>query len=478
MAITNLTNTKWVINLNIVSGLDNTFSINFNSNSLTYTQLQITYGYDANNQIYYGSTKVFDEDNVPDWSNEAYRIIEITGGTDVTNSTLIQWLLNNATQVPVVDLSGTVWVLGNSISHFSPKGLDLESYEDEGEYYELNIPFNSVNYEYLVFGARYYAWVNGMGLGGTPTQQNLYDESGNKVYQGDIVLTITNGTDTTNPDLIAWLTENATLQNYEAPIDKYVNFDVNRLNLDSNTHYLQAQALSTGYEDSELSNAVYYNKNKPNTLIGSSWQIQDAFDNIPSGQYEFNINFTSNNTQFIKISIGYNQGTQAINSIDYVTELNNRITVYNSGWSNQAYRTIAITSGEDVLNNDLMNWLLIHSVLVSAPPKVVTFNFTDIQVYEKNYIKIFDGKNTDGTLVFSSSGNVSTPSTSITCTSGFLYIVMSGTIASFSFINMIGGVSFIEADEPIGEDYQYADDWTCLKVIGNAIIDAELDWED
>lgn len=32
------------------------------------------------------------------WTNEAYRVIEITGGTDVQNSTLIDWLWNNATR--------------------------------------------------------------------------------------------------------------------------------------------------------------------------------------------------------------------------------------------------------------------------------------------------------------------------------------------------------------------------------------------
>ena len=33
------------------------------------------------------------------WTNEAYRTIEITGGTDATNTNLINWLQENATQI-------------------------------------------------------------------------------------------------------------------------------------------------------------------------------------------------------------------------------------------------------------------------------------------------------------------------------------------------------------------------------------------
>lgn len=33
------------------------------------------------------------------WTNEAYRTIEITGGTDATNANLISWLQANATQI-------------------------------------------------------------------------------------------------------------------------------------------------------------------------------------------------------------------------------------------------------------------------------------------------------------------------------------------------------------------------------------------
>ena len=286
----------------------------------------------------------------------------------------------------VSTLANTKWVIKDTPTFTSQQ-------QANAQYYDINFKSNNINFHQIVIGwTDSYSDYEGLqiayGDNINPPVDCYHGESPtgwtNQAYK---TIEISSGTDATNPDLIVWFTENATLQNYEAPIDEYVNFNVDRLNLDSNTHYLQAQALSTGYEDSELSNAVYYNKNKPITLIGSSWQIQDAFADIPAGQYEFNINFTSNNTQFIKISIGYNQGTQAVNSIDYVTELNNRITVYNNGWSNQAYRTIAITSGEDVLNNDLMNWLLIHSVLVSASPKVVTFNFTDVQVYGKGYIE-------------------------------------------------------------------------------------------
>jgi len=45
------------------------------------------------------------------WVDESYRIIEITSGTDVDNSSLISWLQSNAVQVEVTSLASTEWLL-------------------------------------------------------------------------------------------------------------------------------------------------------------------------------------------------------------------------------------------------------------------------------------------------------------------------------------------------------------------------------
>lgn len=99
MALTTLANTKWVINSspNNVSVNDTTFALAFSSNGNSYNQFEFFENARENIDIYYGSTGAY-VDNV--WQNQAYKTIEITGGTDVTNANLIAWLEANATQQP------------------------------------------------------------------------------------------------------------------------------------------------------------------------------------------------------------------------------------------------------------------------------------------------------------------------------------------------------------------------------------------
>lgn len=82
------------------------------------------------------------------WVDETARTIEITGGTDATNSNFIAWLENNATQaVPlptivngiaymkrtvtpdinnITDLSGTVWVFNETPDVSLDEGFDID----------------------------------------------------------------------------------------------------------------------------------------------------------------------------------------------------------------------------------------------------------------------------------------------------------------------------------------------------------------
>lgn len=98
MALTNLTGTTWKFNDTIDFSLissNTTFNINFIIFQSQATSLTIrpndnelvcyVPGLD-NVQIYYNG-----------WSNEDWKIISITGGTDATNSNLITWLKANAT---------------------------------------------------------------------------------------------------------------------------------------------------------------------------------------------------------------------------------------------------------------------------------------------------------------------------------------------------------------------------------------------
>lgn len=79
---------------------DNVYSINFTSNSTSYTKLEPdVVGYEmfyGSTRVAYGTTPTSPGGAQTVWTNTNYRTIKITGGTDVTNSTLLTVLRNNA----------------------------------------------------------------------------------------------------------------------------------------------------------------------------------------------------------------------------------------------------------------------------------------------------------------------------------------------------------------------------------------------
>lgn len=95
MAITNLTNTKWVFKEKPTYALNQTFNINFTSNGENFTSLK------AKNwgQCYidYGSVYALSSSG---WANENYRTIIITDGADVENADLIAFLEANTLKAP------------------------------------------------------------------------------------------------------------------------------------------------------------------------------------------------------------------------------------------------------------------------------------------------------------------------------------------------------------------------------------------
>ena len=113
MAVTDLTGTKWLLKENADiygptgGGSDDvTYSINFSSKNNNYI-LFMFYGGGKYSHLYYGVTNQ-SSDSAADyyyrtdtltWTDQDYRTIEITGGTDATNSDLISWLQANATQI-------------------------------------------------------------------------------------------------------------------------------------------------------------------------------------------------------------------------------------------------------------------------------------------------------------------------------------------------------------------------------------------
>ena len=103
MAVSDLTGTTWLFK-EPTDWTNNTYSysINFTSNNQNFTTMWADDdGGFAYGELNYNNTQVT---QWPSFVNQAYRTISITGGTDVTNSSLISWLETNATQQSNADI--------------------------------------------------------------------------------------------------------------------------------------------------------------------------------------------------------------------------------------------------------------------------------------------------------------------------------------------------------------------------------------
>ena len=105
MAITDLTNTKWIGNDTLSISEMKIFKINF-INNIDYTHFQI-YPFDDDIFLYDTVQYMNSDENTTleayrrSWEDTSYKTIIITGGEDATNSELISWLEANGTLEPL-----------------------------------------------------------------------------------------------------------------------------------------------------------------------------------------------------------------------------------------------------------------------------------------------------------------------------------------------------------------------------------------
>ena len=206
MPISDLTGTTWVLKNRLGDFSTLSCNINFTSNSNTYSSLSGSMRGARYIDLYYGSTVVgtySDPNDSYSWNDQSYRIISITGGSDATNSTLISWFQANAVQVPVADLTGTNWILNSNI------------YITEAVSYSINsifsdYTFSSIDFNFYTADGKTWKSLkldNSFAIVEATATANPVENT----YSSSI-LSITGGTDATNPDLITWLSQNATLQ--------------------------------------------------------------------------------------------------------------------------------------------------------------------------------------------------------------------------------------------------------------------------
>lgn len=87
----------------------------------------------------------------------------------------------------------------------------------------------------------------------------------------------------------------------------------------------------------------------PIDLTGTTWLFNNRIDVSPDAYYD--INFTSGNEQFARIS------TNGIQLRYIVVGVTAQMVYQSNTWQSEAYRTIQITGGTDATNQDLVAWL-------------------------------------------------------------------------------------------------------------------------
>lgn len=288
--------------------------------------------------------------------------------------------------------------------------------------------FNFTHYEGDNFG-----YVNYLGL---KLDNNLVSwryQEGDKIYlkdtygsvdnvqrwysQSDRVINITGGKDSTNTELINWLSENGTfsltttnLTGYKWDANSRINFTTlyggNNYNYyfnlnfydSSSTNYIKIKMYS--YTNNE-SIRYYLNESDNNQVYSGSWNVESAksiiinggedstngmlirfmylngkitktTSTMTAGDYRFNdvlslgqneftgnisINFTSNNQTFTGMRL-------TENTLYYVVDANNEIEVYNIdvNWlvADSKYKKITINTPQEV-STDFYNWFLANT---------------------------------------------------------------------------------------------------------------------
>ena len=108
MPLTDLTNTTWKFN-DLVDysyfGWDGTsyqskgYSVKFNSNGSIYSRLAPSTKGNGVFYVYYGYTSMYQSSLSVPWKNYLNSVITFTGGTAVTDPTLIAWLESTAERI-------------------------------------------------------------------------------------------------------------------------------------------------------------------------------------------------------------------------------------------------------------------------------------------------------------------------------------------------------------------------------------------
>lgn len=168
MAVTDLTNTIWEFDETLIFTDSGNYNINFVSNSVTNVAISFIYFSrqgDIVRTINYSGVSNDVYDLSTGWLAEAYRTIEITGGTDVTNATLISWLEANATQIlptaktvingltPIKKMFGTTEIVKEVVNGVTVYEKQATGYSGNITAYNLGGSGGDPSRTYIKFGS-------------------------------------------------------------------------------------------------------------------------------------------------------------------------------------------------------------------------------------------------------------------------------------------------------------------------------------
>ena len=307
--ITDLTGYTWTAYSNITTPTTPiTYNFNFtyydSVNYANYLGLkldnnQVSWRYQEGENIYLKDT-FGSVDGVKKWYDQAYRVINIIGGEDSTNTELINWLSDNGNfSLTTTDLTGFKWDAKSTINFRSLYGGNNYRYD-----YNLNF-YDSSNTNYIKM--HFYSYTDYESI-----DYYLNESDSNRVYsssswdvQSAKSIIITGGEDATNGMLIQFM-------------------------------YLNGKITKT-----------------TSTMTAGDYRFNDV---LSLGQSEFtgniSINFTSNNQNYTGMRI-------TADTLYYIVDSNNEIEVYNIGvnWlvTDSAYKRITVNSPQEV-STDFYNW--------------------------------------------------------------------------------------------------------------------------
>lgn len=335
-----LKNTKWTFNdvINFENFVEK-INLNFVSNFEGFNSINIAVAAEDAFVMLYDKTETYARiiGYSSFWTNTIYKDIEILGGEDVENIEVIAWFENNATctSTPNDSIKYSLVLTGNTLTLTGTDGTrssvtlnypSMESFENASQKITENeTQINSLKTRVLNLEN------SAPGTGETITSKYVVNTVNNLLFNVGRQETVHNG------DLLVSLetVNGITIAADELRIgDVIYNRQLNQPDL------WVSEIIEVNISNVDLTN--------------SKWILSDSFPE-DANEVEYNLTFTSNGEQFVKIV--YNKVLYS--GLVYIKSNGDVITVYNVSdgtWNDENYKELYITGGADTNNLNAINW--------------------------------------------------------------------------------------------------------------------------